>query len=212
MQAAWFPRGAFFALGAALLFGYGLSLNLVPIEFSRVVGLYVAILLSCGRWSTWPFSGPHRGPGHCWRRSYRGWVAQLLLCGSNRRTDFNNDSADLRGRNVRNGVIHDRCIQYPCRSILLLLQRRHYCSAKRSDAKGPEAGIGAQPKGRRQIAAKGHDPYSLKGVRALRCVNVAVGSFATHAANRAYRFMSAYLRKRSICRNATTGAMGHKRT
>jgi small multidrug resistance family-3 protein len=44
MRAAWLPRGAFFAAGAALLFGYGLSLNLAPVEFSRVVGLYIAIL------------------------------------------------------------------------------------------------------------------------------------------------------------------------
>jgi hypothetical protein len=43
-QAGWLPRSAFFAIGAVLLFGYGLSLNLAPIEFSRVVGLYIAIL------------------------------------------------------------------------------------------------------------------------------------------------------------------------
>jgi hypothetical protein len=30
--------------GAALLFGYGSSLNLAPIEFRRVVGLYIATL------------------------------------------------------------------------------------------------------------------------------------------------------------------------
>jgi hypothetical protein len=44
VQTAWLPRGAFFAAGAVLLFGYGLSLNLAPIEFSRVVGLYIATL------------------------------------------------------------------------------------------------------------------------------------------------------------------------
>ena len=44
MRDAWLPRGAFFAVGAAFLFGYGLSLNLAPVEFSRVVGLYIAIL------------------------------------------------------------------------------------------------------------------------------------------------------------------------
>ena len=31
-------------LGAALLFGYGFSLNLAPLEFGQVVGLYVATL------------------------------------------------------------------------------------------------------------------------------------------------------------------------
>lgn len=32
------------ALGAAMLFGYGVSLNLAPLEFGRVVGLYIATL------------------------------------------------------------------------------------------------------------------------------------------------------------------------
>ena len=43
-QPAWLPRGGLFAAGAILLFGYGLSLNLAPIEFKRVVGLYIATL------------------------------------------------------------------------------------------------------------------------------------------------------------------------
>jgi len=30
--------------GAALLFGYGFSINLAPVEFRQVVGLYVATL------------------------------------------------------------------------------------------------------------------------------------------------------------------------
>jgi hypothetical protein len=33
-----------FLAGTALLFAYGLTLNLAPIEFGRVVGVYVAIL------------------------------------------------------------------------------------------------------------------------------------------------------------------------
>jgi hypothetical protein len=37
-------RIGLFLGGAALLFGYGSFLNLAPIEFGRVVGLYVAIL------------------------------------------------------------------------------------------------------------------------------------------------------------------------
>ena len=37
-------RIALFALGAALLFGYGTFLNLAPLEFRQVVGLYIAIL------------------------------------------------------------------------------------------------------------------------------------------------------------------------
>ena len=43
-QAAWLPRSALFLGGALLLFGYGVSLNLAPIGFSRVVGLYIATL------------------------------------------------------------------------------------------------------------------------------------------------------------------------
>jgi len=37
-------RAIFFIAGAALLFGYGLFLNLAPLEFGRVVGLYIATL------------------------------------------------------------------------------------------------------------------------------------------------------------------------
>lgn len=33
------------AAGALLLFGYGFSLNLAPVEFRHVVGLYIATLL-----------------------------------------------------------------------------------------------------------------------------------------------------------------------
>jgi hypothetical protein len=43
-QTAWLPRSGLFLAGAVLLFGYGVSLNLAPIEFNRVVGLYIAIL------------------------------------------------------------------------------------------------------------------------------------------------------------------------
>ena len=37
-------RLTFFTLGAVLLFGYGAFLNLAPIEFGQVVGLYLATL------------------------------------------------------------------------------------------------------------------------------------------------------------------------
>ena len=37
-------RIALFLAGAALLFGYGSFLNLAPLEFGRVVGLYIATL------------------------------------------------------------------------------------------------------------------------------------------------------------------------
>ena len=37
-------RIAFGVLGALLLFGYGFFLNLAPVEFSKVVGLYIATL------------------------------------------------------------------------------------------------------------------------------------------------------------------------
>jgi hypothetical protein len=37
-------RVAFMISGAALLFGYGFSLNMAPVEFRQVVGLYIATL------------------------------------------------------------------------------------------------------------------------------------------------------------------------
>jgi small multidrug resistance family-3 protein len=37
-------RLALFMLGAALVFGYGTFLNLAPLEFREVVGLYIATL------------------------------------------------------------------------------------------------------------------------------------------------------------------------
>jgi small multidrug resistance family-3 protein len=37
-------RIAFFFIGAALLTGYGTSLNLAPVEFATVTGMYVATL------------------------------------------------------------------------------------------------------------------------------------------------------------------------
>jgi hypothetical protein len=43
-QTAWLPRMALFVGGAVLLFGYGFCLNLAPVEFGRVVGLYIATL------------------------------------------------------------------------------------------------------------------------------------------------------------------------
>ena len=43
-QPSWPLKIALFAPGAALLFGYGLAVNLAPLEFGRVVGLYIATL------------------------------------------------------------------------------------------------------------------------------------------------------------------------
>ena len=37
-------KGAYFLAGAVLLFGYGVTLNLAPIEFHKVVGVYIATL------------------------------------------------------------------------------------------------------------------------------------------------------------------------
>jgi hypothetical protein len=37
-------RAGLFVAGAALLFGYGTFLNLAPVEFGQVVGLYIATL------------------------------------------------------------------------------------------------------------------------------------------------------------------------
>jgi len=43
-QSAPAMKGAYFLAGAVLLFGYGLTLNLAPIEFHKVVGIYIATL------------------------------------------------------------------------------------------------------------------------------------------------------------------------
>jgi small multidrug resistance family-3 protein len=43
-QPSWPLKISLFAGGATLLFGYGLALNLAPLEFGRVVGLYIATL------------------------------------------------------------------------------------------------------------------------------------------------------------------------
>src|ERR1700733_5523113 len=43
-QTNWLPRRGLFLAGAVLLFGYGLPVNFSPIEFNRVVGLYIATL------------------------------------------------------------------------------------------------------------------------------------------------------------------------
>src|SRR5262252_9766552 len=43
-QNQWMARSLLFVAGAILLFGYGVSVNLAPVDFGRVVGLYIAIL------------------------------------------------------------------------------------------------------------------------------------------------------------------------
>lgn len=49
---AW--RIALFLAGMALLTGYGTFLNLAPLEFGQVVGLYIATLFSFGTLPTLP--------------------------------------------------------------------------------------------------------------------------------------------------------------
>lgn len=41
---AWPMRGLYFVGGAGLLFCYGLLLNMAPLPFERVVGIYIATL------------------------------------------------------------------------------------------------------------------------------------------------------------------------
>lgn len=43
-EQAGLTRVLFFVAGALLLFGYGSTLNLAPVEFGQVVGLYIATL------------------------------------------------------------------------------------------------------------------------------------------------------------------------
>ena len=44
LQARTLAAALLFLGGTVLLFGYGVSLNLAPLAFGRVVGLYIAIL------------------------------------------------------------------------------------------------------------------------------------------------------------------------
>jgi small multidrug resistance family-3 protein len=52
-QTSWLTRGSLFMAGAILLFGYGLSVNLAPVEFGRVVGLYIATLFVVWQLVNW---------------------------------------------------------------------------------------------------------------------------------------------------------------
>jgi hypothetical protein len=52
-QNAWLPRSLLFVAGAVLLFGYGFSVNLAPVEFGRVVGLYIAMLFVVWQLVNW---------------------------------------------------------------------------------------------------------------------------------------------------------------
>jgi hypothetical protein len=52
-QNAWMPRCLLFVAGSILLFGYGFSLNFAPVEFGRVVGLYIATLFVVWQLVNW---------------------------------------------------------------------------------------------------------------------------------------------------------------
>jgi small multidrug resistance family-3 protein len=52
-QSTFTLRCLLFVAGATFLFGYGLSLNLAPVEFSRVVGLYIATLFVVWQLVSW---------------------------------------------------------------------------------------------------------------------------------------------------------------
>jgi hypothetical protein len=43
-QHAWMSRCLLFLAGGALLLGYGLFVNLAPVEFGHIIGLYLATL------------------------------------------------------------------------------------------------------------------------------------------------------------------------
>ncbi|MGB6538304.1 MAG: hypothetical protein WBF58_20335 [Xanthobacteraceae bacterium] len=49
----WGMRSLLFGVGAILLFGYGLSVNLAPVDFGRVVGLYIAMLFIMWQIANW---------------------------------------------------------------------------------------------------------------------------------------------------------------
>lgn len=55
IQSAWIPRCLLFVAGATVLFAYGLSINLAPVEFGRVIGLYIATLFIVWQLVNWVF-------------------------------------------------------------------------------------------------------------------------------------------------------------
>lgn len=56
-------RIALFLLGALLLFGYGTSLNLAPVEFATVTGMYVATLFVVFQLTNYVFFKQPPSPG-----------------------------------------------------------------------------------------------------------------------------------------------------
>ena len=62
-QIDWMPRCLLFGTGAILLFSYGLSLNLAPVEFGRVIGLYITALFVVWQLVDWfAFESPPTAP------------------------------------------------------------------------------------------------------------------------------------------------------
>ena len=62
-QIDWMPRCLLFGTGAVLLFSYGLSLNLAPVEFGRVIGLYITTLFVVWQLVDWfAFESPPTAP------------------------------------------------------------------------------------------------------------------------------------------------------
>jgi len=55
IASAWMPRCLLFVAGATVLFAYGLSINLAPVEFGRVIGLYIATLFIVWQLVNWVF-------------------------------------------------------------------------------------------------------------------------------------------------------------
>ena len=55
-------KASYFLGGAALLFGYGLTLNLAPLEFDRVVGIYIATLFVMWQLVSFAFFGTVPSP------------------------------------------------------------------------------------------------------------------------------------------------------
>ena len=70
-QTAWPLRGGLFLAGAGLLFGYGFCLNLPPVEFGRIVGLYIATLFIVWQITNFHFRRLARNAGMARRHADR---------------------------------------------------------------------------------------------------------------------------------------------
>jgi hypothetical protein len=74
------PHRAIFAPASVLLAMYGLFLNLAPVEFATVTGIYLAPLFIAFQIVNYIFFWAHAiGSRPAWRRVHRCWCCEYLF-------------------------------------------------------------------------------------------------------------------------------------